>query len=161
MSSREGAAQVLPMHLELSGRRVVVVGGGPVAARKMAACRAASADVEVIAPYACEEVSAAAEAGLVTWTDRDYQAGDLTGAWLVVAATGDRATDTDVEAHATAQRTFCVRADDAAHGTARSPSVVRRDELLISVGSAVAGQPADPRRAVAVGNSIAQAMDSG
>jgi uroporphyrin-III C-methyltransferase/precorrin-2 dehydrogenase/sirohydrochlorin ferrochelatase len=161
LSTRDGAAQFLPMHLELSGRRVVVVGGGPVAARKIAACLAASADIQVVAPYVCEEVSAAAEAGELTWIARDYVAGDLGGAWLAFAATGDRATDTQVEAHSTAQRTFCVRADDAAHGTARSPSVLRRDDLVISVGSAASAQPADPRRAVAVCNSIALAMDSG
>ena len=161
MSSRGGAAQFLPMNLELSGRRVVVVGGGPVAARKTAACLAAMADVLVVAPYACEEIVANAAGGLLTWAEREYLAGDLDGAWLVFAATGDGLTDADVESHATAQRTFCVRADDAAHGTARSPSVVRRDDLVISVGSAVAAQPADPRRSVAVRNAIAQAMDAG
>ena len=67
---------------------------------------------------------------------------------------------TRVEAVATAQRTFCVRADDAAAGTARNAAVLRRDELVISVGAA-ATAAADPRRAVAIRNAIAQAMDSG
>ena len=69
-----------------------------------------------------------------------------------------------MEEHASAQRTFCVRADDAAAGSARSPAVVRRDDLVISVGTAttgIAGRAADPRRAVAVRNAIALALDSG
>ena len=114
-----------PLHLSLTGRRVVVVGGGPVAARKVAACLAAGADVLVVAPYACEQIVADAAAGLLGWQQRDYRHGDLDGAWLVVAATGDRATDEAIEAEATAQRTFCVRADDAAAGSARSPATFR------------------------------------
>ena len=73
-----------PLHLSLAGRRVVVVGGGPVAARKVAACLAAGADVLVVAPYACEQIVAEAAAGTLGWHERDYRAGDLDGAWLVV-----------------------------------------------------------------------------
>ncbi|MET0966168.1 MAG: uroporphyrinogen-III C-methyltransferase, partial [Nakamurella sp.] len=135
------------------------VGGGPVAARKVADCSAAGADVLVVAPYACEEIVMAADSGLLTWVQRDYRVGDLDGAWLIFAATGDRATDTEVEAHAIEQRTFCVRADDAGAGSARSAAVLRRDDLVISVGSAAPAT--DPRRSVAVRNAIAQAMDAG
>ena len=150
-----------PLHLSLTGRRVVVVGGGPVAARKLAACLAAGADVLVVAPYACEQIVGDAAAGLLGWLQREYLTGDLDGAWLVVAATGDRVTDEAVEADATAQRTFCVRADDAAAGSARTPATLRRDDLVISVASSGAGGTADPRRSVAVRNAIAQALDSG
>jgi uroporphyrin-III C-methyltransferase/precorrin-2 dehydrogenase/sirohydrochlorin ferrochelatase len=150
-----------PLHLSLTGRRVVVVGGGPVAARKVAACLAAGADVLVVAPYACEQIVSDAAAGLLGWYERDYRHGDLSGAWLAVAATGDRATDEAVETAATDQRTFCVRADDAAAGSARTPASLRRDGLVISVGTSGAGGTADPRRSVAVRNAIAQALDSG
>jgi len=149
-----------PLHLSLTGRRVVVVGGGPVAARKVAAFLAAGADVLVVAPYACEQIVSDAAAGLLGWQQRDYRHGDLDGAWLVVAATGDRVTDEAAEAAATTQRTFCVRADDAAAGSARSPATLRRDDLVISVASSGAGT-ADPRRSVAVRNAIAQALDAG
>jgi uroporphyrin-III C-methyltransferase/precorrin-2 dehydrogenase/sirohydrochlorin ferrochelatase len=152
-------AEFFPLHLCLAGRRVVVVGGGPVAARKVEAALATRADVLVIAPYVCEPLAIAAATGLLSWTERDYAAGDLDGAWLAVAATGDRRTDEAVEAHASDQRTFCVRADDAAAGTARTPAIIRRADLVISVGS---DAPAtDPQRTVAVRNAIAQAMDSG
>ena len=153
---------VLPLHLSLTGRRVVVIGGGPVAARKVAACLAVGADVLVVAPYACEQIVAEAAAGMLVWHERDYLAGDLDGAWLAFAATGDLSTDELVEVHATADRIFCVRADDATAGTARTPAVVRRDDLVISVGSlSCAEQSADPRRSVAVRNAIAQALDNG
>ena len=60
------AADVLPLHLSLAGRRVVVVGAGPVAARKVSAWVQAGADVLVVAPYACEDIVAAAAAELLT-----------------------------------------------------------------------------------------------
>ena len=157
----ELTADPLPLHLTIAGRRVVVVGGGPVAARKIAACLAAGADVMVVAPYACEQVVADAAAGLIDWRQRDYRDGDLDGAWLAFTAIGDRCTDDLVEAHATANRIFCVRADDAAAGTARTPAVVRRDGLVIGVGSTGTGDQVDPRRVAAVRNAIAQALDSG
>jgi uroporphyrin-III C-methyltransferase/precorrin-2 dehydrogenase/sirohydrochlorin ferrochelatase len=160
MESTVPGVDLLPLHLSLAGRLVVVVGGGPVAARKVDAALAVRADITVVAPYACEEIAAASAAGTLTWIERDYRDGDLHGAWLVVAATGDRVTDAAVEDDATAQRTFCVRADDAGAGTARTPAIARRDDLLISVGSGTA-TGADPRRAVAVRNAIAQALDAG
>jgi len=156
------SVDVLPLHLVLAGRRVVVVGGGPVAARKVQACLAADAEVVVVAPYACEFIVAETAAGTLSWHERDYRPDDLAEAWLVFAATGDRLTDEAVERHATAQRTFCVRADDAAAGTARSPAVVRRGDLVISVGSvATPERSADPKRTVAVRNAIAESLDNG
>jgi uroporphyrin-III C-methyltransferase/precorrin-2 dehydrogenase/sirohydrochlorin ferrochelatase len=153
--------EVLPLHVSLTGRRVVVVGGGPVAARKVSALLGVGADVWVVAPWACEQVQADVASGAVMWQQRDYRGGDLDAAWLAVAATGDRSTDERVEADASAERIFCIRADDAAAGTARSPAVVRRDDLVVSVGSAGAGAPVDPRRAVAVRNAIATSWDEG
>jgi uroporphyrin-III C-methyltransferase/precorrin-2 dehydrogenase/sirohydrochlorin ferrochelatase len=156
------SADVLPLHLALAGRRVVVVGGGPVAARKIQACLAADAEVVVVAPYACEFIVAETAAGTIGWHERDYRPGDLDEAWLVFAATGDRLTDEAVERDASAQRTFCVRADDAAAGSARSPAVLRRDDLMISVGSvATAERSADPKRTIAVRNAIAESLDNG
>lgn len=148
----------LALQLSLAGRRVVVVGGGPVAARKVRSVRAADAQITVVAPWVCEEIRDLAASGDLVWITRDYQAGDLHGAWLVFAATGDRDTDEAVEAAATADRTFCVRVDDAATGTARSTATVVRDGLQIGIG-ATAG--ADPRRAAHLRDALAQALDRG
>jgi uroporphyrin-III C-methyltransferase/precorrin-2 dehydrogenase/sirohydrochlorin ferrochelatase len=149
---------LLPLHLALGGRRVVVVGGGPVATRKVASCVEARADLLVVAPYACESIVADDAAGLLTWRCGEYSADDLAGAWLVFAATGDRAVDDAIAADAEARRVFCVRADDAALGSARSAAVLKRDDVLVSVGSA---DGADPRRAVAVRDAIGATMDAG
>ena len=118
-----GPDEVLPLHLSLAGRRVVVVGGGPVAARKVAACLAAGADVLVVAPYACEQiVGDAAAGGLICW-QRAGLPRRRSGRCLA-GVRGDRgpgAPTEQVEAQATAQRIFCVRADDAAAGLGPQP----------------------------------------
>ncbi|GAA2001498.1 uroporphyrin-III C-methyltransferase/precorrin-2 dehydrogenase/sirohydrochlorin ferrochelatase [Nakamurella flavida] len=159
-----------PLHLDLAGRPVVVVGGGPVAARRAAGLVAAGALVTVVAPYACEDVVAAADAGDLVWHEREYLAGDLDGMWLAVTATGDPATDEAVERAADAQRTFCVRSDRADRGSAATPAVLRRPGVTVSIGSgpiggpgdsASAGRQVDPRRTRAVRDALALALDSG
>ncbi|MBM9466744.1 NAD(P)-dependent oxidoreductase [Nakamurella leprariae] len=146
-----------PVHLDLTGRAVTVVGGGPVAARKVRGLLAVGAVVTVVAPRVCAELAGTAAAGGLHWRPRRYAAGDLDGAWLAVTATGDPATDGAVECDATTLRTFCVRADRAGAGTAATPATVRRDGLVISVGAdgvTGRGERADPGRAVAVRDAV-------
>ncbi|WP_205843636.1 uroporphyrinogen-III C-methyltransferase [Nakamurella deserti] len=151
---------LLPLHLSLAGRRVAVIGGGPVAWRKVRSAVEAGAVVTVVAPWACDELTAAAAAGEVAWACREYADGDLAGAWLVFAATGDVATDDAVEVAADGARIFCVRASSGAgaRNATRSPAVLRRDAVTVSVSSV---DGADPRRAVAVRDAIGLALDSG
>ncbi len=158
MSDHSSDAGLLPLHLAMRGRRVVVIGGGPVAARKVASVLGAGADVLVVAPFACEPIIDDHTAERLTWRCAEYSAADLDGAWLVFAATGEPAVDREVAADAEARRVFCVRADDAALGSARSAAVIRRNDMLVSVGSA---GDADPRRAVAVRDAITASFDSG
>ncbi len=139
-----------PLTLDVTDRRTLVVGGGPVASRRAAGLLAAGARVDVVAPYVCEELRDLVEAGRVEWTARDYEADDLAGAWLVHTATGDRATDDLVAAHAQAERVWCVRADDAALSAAWTPAVTRSGSVTVAV---TAG--GDPRRARSLREAIA------
>lgn len=173
-----------PLTLDLAGRRVVVVGGGPVAARRTAGLVEAGALVEVIAPYVCEDLAALASEGRVTWVPRDFLPGDLslkdrpdpdsehaTGswghgasepAWLVHTATGEPAVDAQVAGEAEAARIWCVRADDAAASSAWTPAVARGAVGSASEGLTVAVTAgADPRRATAVRDAVLAALDSG
>ena len=145
-----------PLTLDVAGRRVLVVGGGPVAARRTRGLLAADAEVSVVAPYVCEDLRDLADSGAVTWLPRDYEGGDLDGAWLVHTATGDPATDDLVAAHADAARVWCVRADDAALSAAWTPAVARSGSVSVAV---TAG--GDPRRARSLRQAISVALDSG
>jgi uroporphyrin-III C-methyltransferase/precorrin-2 dehydrogenase/sirohydrochlorin ferrochelatase len=145
-----------PLTLDVAGRRVVVVGGGPVAARRARSLVTAKAEVYVVAPALCEDLSDLAEEGRVSWQARDYLTGDLVGAWLVHTATGDRVTDDLVAADAEADHVWCVRADDAARSAAWTPAVTRAGEVTVAV---TAG--GDPRRATTLRDAIALALDTG
>ena len=79
----------LPIGLNLHGRTCVVVGGGPIGTRKARTLLAAGGVVTVIAPRASEEVAALAASQHLRWERREYQEGDLGGAFLAVAATQD------------------------------------------------------------------------
>ena len=78
---------VYPLSLRLAGRRVLVVGGGPVALRRVAGLRAADAEVVVVSPLLTPALADMAARGLITAHQHAYQPGDLDGAWLVLACT--------------------------------------------------------------------------
>jgi uroporphyrin-III C-methyltransferase / precorrin-2 dehydrogenase / sirohydrochlorin ferrochelatase len=142
----------LPILLDLSGRRVVIVGGGAVAARRARTFTEAGAEVVVIAPEVTSELATAP----VEVLRRRYRPGDLAEAWLAVTATDDPAVNAAVAGEAAAGRIFCVRADTAAAGTARVPAILHSGELTVSVN---AGD--DPRRAAELRNLIASALQTG
>lgn len=125
-----------PLHLDLTGRRVLVVGAGPVAVRRAHAAAAAGAAVEVVA------LEAPADLGL-TWSRRSFAASDVDGAWLVLSCTG---TVDDQVARACEERgVWCVRADDHLRSAAWVPAVGRVGDVVVSVTSG-----RDPRRSVAL-----------
>lgn len=143
-----------PLLLDLAGRRVVVVGGGPVTARRTLRLVEDGADVVVVAPALCEDLDELLDR--VSWRQRQYLATDLDGAWLVHTATGDRAVDDAVAADAEAARLWCVRADDAAVSSAWTPAVARSGDVTVAVGAG-----GDPRRATALRNAISLLLDTG
>lgn len=139
--------------LDLTGRRVVVVGGGGVAQRRLPNLLAAGARVELIDPEPTPSVESEPR---ITVHRRAYRSGDLDGAWYVLAATNDPAANAAVVTDATAARIFCVRADEASAGTAVTPASLRHDGLQVGV---LAG--GDHRRSAAVRAGIAAALVGG
>jgi uroporphyrin-III C-methyltransferase / precorrin-2 dehydrogenase / sirohydrochlorin ferrochelatase len=145
-----------PLWIDLADRLVVVVGGGPVAARRATRLVQDGARVLVVAPAVCEDLADLVDDGRVTWVAREYRTGDLEGAWLVHTATGERAVDDAVAADAELLRVWCVRADDASLSAAWTPAVTRSGDIAVSV---TAGR--DPRRAAALRSAIALLLDTG
>ncbi|MFD6139363.1 uroporphyrinogen-III C-methyltransferase [Promicromonospora sp. NPDC060271] len=158
------AHEIYPLGLKIAGRLVVVVGGGPVAARRARALVEAGARVRVIAPDVCEELSVLAQVsppGAVELVARAYRAGDLDEAWLVHTATGSPTVDQQVSDDAERARVFCVTAGDASVGSAWVPAVARTaltDDAEVTV-AVTAGR--DPRRATAIRDAVAAALQSG
>ncbi len=152
MNAEQNAAShdLLPVGLRLAGRRVVVVGGGAVALRRIGSLLAVSANVLVIAPQVVPALHDLAERGQVTWHDGEWpddeQAAQwLDQAWLVLACTDSPQVNAHVEEQATAQRIWCSRADDATASTLWFPASARSNEATVAVFA-----DRDPRRAVAL-----------
>lgn len=119
-----------PVFLKLGGRRVVVVGGGPMAAAKLDGLLSAGALVTVVAP----EISGACERPGVTLHRRAFEADDLEGAWWVVAAAPPE-VNRQVQVAAEPRRVFVNAVDDPAHASAYLGSVVRRDDVVVAIST--------------------------
>ena len=119
-----------PVFLSLAGRRVVVVGGGPVAASKLAGLLSEGAHVVVVAPDLRPEI----ERSGVTIVRRAFEDADLDEAWWVVAA-APPAVNRQVCDAAARRRVFVNAVDDPAHATAYLGGVVRRDGLTLAIST--------------------------
>jgi len=119
----------------LDAARCVVVGGGTVAARKVAGLRQAGAKPIVISPTLCPELESQAAQGEVEVIRRPYRRGDLTGAWLVIAATDDLAVNEAVFGEAQTVGCLVNVVDDPARCSFFVPAVVRRGALTIAVST--------------------------
>jgi precorrin-2 dehydrogenase/sirohydrochlorin ferrochelatase len=127
---------LFPIFLKLAGKPCVVVGAGTIAESKIESVLAAEARVTVVAPEASERVRAWAASDELTWAAREYRAGDLVGAFLVVAATATPAVNRAVFAEAAARDILCNAVDDPPFCDFYFPSVVRRGELQIAISTA-------------------------
>ena len=124
-----------PVNLLVAGRRCVVVGAGRIAVRKIEALLDAGADVHVVAPEVSDAVQAWADAGRIAVTARAFVPDDLEGAWLATAATADRAVNRAVFDAGEARRVWVNAADDPEHCSFTLVSVVRRGDLVVTIGT--------------------------
>jgi siroheme synthase-like protein len=124
-----------PVNLVVGGRRCVVVGAGRIAARKIEPLLEAGADVLVVAPTAVDAVRDWAEAGRLTLVERGFEPTDLDGAWLATTATGVPDVDRRVFEAGEARRIWVNSADDPANCSFTLMSVVRRGDLVVTVGT--------------------------
>ncbi len=148
--------RLYPTGLRLAGRRVVVVGGGHVAQRRVPTLIAAGARVVVVSPTVTPALEGIIEAGEATWVERAFVDSDLDDTWYVVAATDDAAANAAVGAAAEARRIFCVRSDDASLASAWTPAVGRAAGVTVAVHGG-----RDPRRSVAVRDEILDGLREG
>ena len=144
-----------PLALRLQDRRVLVVGGGAVATRRVPALLAAGARVEIVAPELTPALRGVVDAGRADWSARRFEPADVDGAWLVQVAIDDPVAAAQVSAAAEERRVFCVRADDRDAATAWTPAVTRHGQVTVAVTDG-----GDRRRAMAVRDLVAQALES-
>jgi uroporphyrin-III C-methyltransferase/precorrin-2 dehydrogenase/sirohydrochlorin ferrochelatase len=139
-----------PLFLDLTGRRVVVVGGGSVAARRTQRLREAGAHILVIAPVVDEAVLADEV------RQRAFEPDDVDGAWLVLACTDDEEVNSVVASAAAERGIWCARADRADESAAWVPAAGAVDDVQVAV---TAG--GDPGRARALRDDAVRALHAG
>jgi uroporphyrin-III C-methyltransferase/precorrin-2 dehydrogenase/sirohydrochlorin ferrochelatase len=139
--------------LRLAGKKVVVVGGGTVAQRRLPLLLANGADVHVITRSATPAIEGMAG---ITLTLRQFRDEDLDGAWYAIAATDDPDVNAAVVAGAERRHIFCVRADVAREGSAVTPASFEYEGL--SVGVLAGGEH---RRSAAIRSAIHEALQQG
>jgi uroporphyrin-III C-methyltransferase/precorrin-2 dehydrogenase/sirohydrochlorin ferrochelatase len=158
--TREPEQQTYLAGLRLTGRKVLVVGGGNVAQRRVPALLASGARVYVVSPHVTPAIEGLAGSGELTWLPRRFDPADLDDAWYAVAATDDHSVNEQVSTAAAVRRTFCVRSDDATGGSAVTPAVGRHGGVAVAV---LGNRPedADPRRSAAVRDEVVEALREG
>lgn len=134
-----------PVALRLRDRPVLVVGGGPVAARKVRRLLQCGARITLIAPEAVDRLADAAAAGDLQWHRRPFERADVGGNDLVFAATGVVAVDAEVAMAARAAQVWLNAADSGVDSDLDLPALVRRGDLTVTVstGGAAPGFAAD------------------
>ncbi|MFC1987534.1 bifunctional precorrin-2 dehydrogenase/sirohydrochlorin ferrochelatase [Chloroflexota bacterium] len=135
MRKKDGVIAYYPVSLSIRGRQCVVVGGGEVALRKVKALLEHGANVVVISPALCPELAQLAGNRKINVRPHAYEAGDLAGAFLAIAATDDAEINRRVAAEARSKAVLINVVDDAENSDFIAPSYLRRDGLTIAVST--------------------------
>jgi precorrin-2 dehydrogenase/sirohydrochlorin ferrochelatase len=146
--------QYYPAYLELRGHPCVVIGGGEIAERKVTTLLDAGARVTVVSPTLTGGLAALADTHEIIHHPRAYRHGDLAGAWLAYAATGDDAVHAAIAAEAAEARVFLNVVDRPALCSFIVPALVRRDPVAIAVSTGGASPALAKKLARELANTI-------
>ena len=124
-----------PVHLDIRNRNCLVVGGGSVGTRKVVTLLDCGAEVTVISPAVTQQLRNYSAAGLIKLKERSYRSGDLAGMFLVIGATDDENLNRQISSDADQLNTLCNIADRPEVCNFILPSIVRRDDLVITIST--------------------------
>ena len=123
-----------PVILRLEGKRVVVIGGGKVAERKVSGLLGTGAEVVVVSPEATEEIQRLYRDGKVVWKQKPFSVSDLAGAFLIFAATDNREINQLVKNSAAPHQLVTI-ADHPEGSTFHVPAHIQRGHLSIAIST--------------------------
>ena len=129
-------AALVPMFVKLAGRRCVVVGGGDIAESKVESLLMSGASVTVVSPTLTADLTGQARRGSFEWLAHRFEICDLDGAFLVIAATSDEATNELIFREADRRGILCNAVDQPPRCHFYFPAVVRRGALQIAISTA-------------------------
>lgn len=141
MEDRKTANAYFPMFVDISGMKIVVIGGGNIAARRIRTLLQFASDITVISPEAMEAVRQLEAQGRIRWIPRGYRTEDIQGADMVLAATNDKPLNEQIvrdcrEAEQHRGRKILVNAaSDKALCDFYFPSIIKQDDIVIGINS--------------------------
>lgn len=124
-----------PVYIQLREQPCIVIGGGKIAEGKVAGLLAAQANVTVISPDLTAHLRDLVEEKQITYLARTYQAGDLTGAFMVICATDHAEINHQVWQEASANRQLVNVVDDTPRCNFIAPSILRKGDLTIAIST--------------------------
>ncbi len=125
-----------PIHLDLQGRPVLMVGGGVIAEGKTEQLLAAGAQVRLVSPALTARLAELVAQGALTWRTGDFRTDDLDGIWLVFSATAEQPVNEAVARAAAERKLLCNVVDQPALCNFITPALVTRGALQISISTA-------------------------
>lgn len=129
-------ASYYPIFLNISDKRCVVVGGGQVALRKVRAMLEHGANIDVISPDLCPELVQLTKRGEINVLNREYQIGDLKGAFVAIAATDNDEINRRIAEEAKRNAVLVNVVDEAENSDFIVPSYLHRGEITIAISTA-------------------------
>ena len=124
-----------PVYLNLRGRRCVIVGGGTVAEGKISRLLDSGARICVVSPDATPGIRQFVADGAVRWEQREYQQGDLEGAFIAIAATNVREVNRCIFEEAEERGVMLNAVDDPPNCSFIAPSIVRRGPVTLAIST--------------------------
>ncbi len=123
-----------PIHLNIEFKTVVIVGGGHVAAQKVASLLPAKANIVVVSPTLHDSLLPLSESGQITWREKQFEPRDLDDAILIIAATNDTSVNEAVQ-EAAQHWQLINRTDVQSESDFITPATVRRGPLVLTVST--------------------------
>ena len=124
-----------PVYLNLTGKKCLVFGGGPISEDKIAKLQSSGAQITIVSPTVTPSLQAWAHRGDFQWQPREYQAGDLEGAFLSIAATNDRQVNHEIFQEAERLGVLMNVVDDPEQCTFIAPAIVQRGQVTLAIST--------------------------
>lgn len=124
-----------PIFISIAGKKVLVVGGGKVAERKIIPLLEKKAVIHIVSPEITEKLHDLAVSGQIIWYNRKFKPQDIQDAWLVIAATNDPVTQKFIADAATTNRIFCNMVSEPEEGSFITPSVIEHGPIQVAIST--------------------------
>ncbi|HCG91872.1 MAG TPA: siroheme synthase [Dehalococcoidia bacterium] len=124
-----------PVYLNLKGKKVLIIGGGEIAAGKVPALQESEATIEIISPIVTDAIKEYAASGAVKWTEREYIKGDLDGVFVCIAATNVRKVNQMIFDEADEKAVLLNVVDDTPFCSFIAPAIVKKGPVTLAIST--------------------------